>query len=209
MPFPKYGLFGFIEWFIIGYEEARLGYLELLRNPNLTAHVPAYLELIHGLPHWDYKSACHWPPNSWHISGCQDFATDLNVNGAAKEYRDTLPYVLTVPVEYCDWCRRPATTCYMDAIQDAMFCCPEHAIAHRRRTLELMPHVAALYSNFAFQPLHFNHLKLKRYLSSLPDIYDGTLVSHAPINLPVVTNDSKISKVSTGNLPVGLIIEEE
>lgn len=207
MSYPK---FGFVEWYIIGYEEARLGYLTLVRNASLSSLVPEYLTGIHKLPHWDYKRACHWPPNSWHVSGCKEFVTYFSVQGSVGEYRHTLPPPLTVPTESCAWCRRPATACYMDAMQDGCFCCPEHAFAHRQRTLELMPHVAELYATYKFQPLHFDPLKLKRYLQGLPDHFDGQLVDHSPINLPVVVNERQISReVSTGNLPAGLVLEDE
>lgn len=210
MTSATYPKLGFVEWFVIGYEEARLGYLYLASKHGLSDIVPDYLRLLHDLPHWDHVHGCHWPPNSWHISGAQDFVTDFTTQHTVTPYCDTLPLVLTIPTEACGWCRRPATDCYMDAIQDGIFCCTEHAMAHRRRTLELMPHIATLYDTYKFQPLHYDQLKLKRYLQGLPDIFDGTLVSHAPINLPVIVNEIKIVReVSTGNLPSSIVLDED
>ncbi len=210
--FPR---MNFVSWFLIGYEECRLGYEYLLAptRSHLRHLLPEYLKNLNALCYYDSKQGRPWPPNSWHAVGIQDFLTYASLHVTPfpyKDYRFNTPDCLTCtdPEDrwLCAWCGRPSVDWFVDALQDDYFCCDEHVTAHRRQVIAALPYIDELYATYPFRPLPVEQWKLKSYLNSLPSIFDGTLVDHSPVVLPVV-ECQRIQIVSTGKIPDGLLLE--
>jgi hypothetical protein len=204
-------------WHIIGYEEYRLGHNYLLE---------------HGLAHLvsEYHAAFNalalrhrWiAPNTWHFAACnecyeywfylpveqkaqplQDYLSSPVIEG----YRPDLQGWNLSKSDLCDWCGRQFQHgCHvMDWLQEHVFCCPEHALAHRRRTAELIPEVHETYRNYQFKPLPVDPNKMLSYFNQLPSIRQGLAegnIALKPVVLPEVRR-GKIVRVSNKELSSG------
>jgi hypothetical protein len=212
-----------LDWHIIGYEEYRLGHNRLIEQ-GLFSLVPDYHHGFNeiGLPiRWMPERVINgkelpstvWPPNSWHMAGCNEAfeywfylpedqklqpLADYISSPVIEGWRPDLRGYTTVKTDLCDWCgkefRQGHHVC--DYIQEHVFCCPEHARLHRRKTFDVWPQLQAVYQ-YKFHPLPADPRRMLAYFTSLPDVHSD-LVILRPINLPTVEH-GHIERVSSGN----------
>lgn len=202
-PVETFPVFGFLEWYIIGYEECRRGHNYLIDH-NWQHLLPDY----HAVPGYLYQHSfwlpdrlklpqhagqhVAWPPNVWHWQGVADcsqrYQTSLDL---IPDYRFDPDYRrYKVPTD-CDWCGRRITQVFRceDLLQDQDFCSLDHLQLHRRRLLAHpeMQWLEQLYLTYPFSPLHPDPLKVQTYVEKLPSHFSPDLVDNSkPVCLPIV-----------------------
>lgn len=204
-------MYNYSEWYIIGYEECRRGYLYLAERSHLNHLVPEYFAQVDNIPDWNSAKKVPYPPNYWHMTGARYAIEVWHQDFAALQvpYWETLPEMMLLGnSEYCMYCGKAGDECYSDVLVDVLACSEECARRYRQLVYQ-EPSPQHLINGYRYNPLPVDPLKLKQYIEGLPDYRCPEQVSHRPI----VTRPIQVPKLqlelSTGNFPniPGLTLE--
>ena len=203
-------LYDYSEWYVIGYEECRRGYLHLANTPHLNHLVPEYFAQIDEIPDWNWERKIPYPPNHWHQAGVNQAVNVWHgcFSRLQVPYWEQLtePWPLGKP-ELCLWCGKACYESYSDVLVDIFACNEDCARKYRQAVLDI-PAIHHLASEYRYNPLPVDPLKLRRYIEGLPSYLCPEEVSHKPVLItrPIV----KRVEISTGNLQDidGLTLED-
>lgn len=179
----------FVTWHLLGYEEFRAGWNQLLEQRRLVL-LDAYLAALNTVI-YQYQHTPGQAYNSWHLGGVDDGLMHVEARAEIQplpNYREYdgcySAFELSGQCDYCGKLFGREQGCLaQDMVQDHAFCSRECAKTHRHQLFELIPQLQQFYkaplsggpyptlqvhTAWYLRPLPYTEKGLRTYLDNLP-----------------------------------------